>query len=79
MCDYFEVSRDDVLKDRVTWRNMAIYLMKKFTGMTNGQIGQLFGDLSSSAVAKAYQRFSINLRRDKTLRKKVETIRAKLS
>jgi chromosomal replication initiation ATPase DnaA len=53
--------------------------MKKFTGMTNRQIGQLFGDLSYSAVAKAYQRFSVNLRRDKKLRKKVETIRAKLS
>jgi hypothetical protein len=39
----------------------------------------LFGDLSYSAVAKAYQRFSVNLRRDKKLRKKVETIRGKLS
>jgi chromosomal replication initiation ATPase DnaA len=79
ICDYFKVSRDNVLKDRATWRNMAIYLMKKFTGMTNGQIGQLFGELSYSAVAKAYQRFSVDLRRDKALRKKVETIRARLS
>jgi putative transposase len=76
---YFTVSRDDVLKDRAQWRNMAIYLMKKLTGMTNGQIGQLCGDLSYSAVAKAYQRFSVDLGRDKALRKKVETIRAKLS
>jgi len=30
-------------------------------------------------VAKAYQRFSVNLRMDKALRKKVETIRANLS
>jgi chromosomal replication initiation ATPase DnaA len=77
--DYFRVSRDDVLKDRVEWRNIAIYLMKKLTGMTNRQIGELFGDLSYSAVAKAYQRFSVNLRKDKKLRKKVETIKAKLS
>ena len=77
--DYFKVSRDDVLKDRAEWRNMAIYLMKKFTGITNGQIGGLFAGLSYSAVAKAYQRFSVNLRRDKKLRKKVETIRARLS
>ncbi len=49
MCDYFKVSRDEVLKGRVKWRNMAIYLRKRFTGMTNGQIGQLFGDLSYSA------------------------------
>jgi len=61
------------------WRNMTIYLMKKFTDITNGQIGELFGGLSYSAVAKAYQRFSVNLRRDKKLRKTVEAIRAKLS
>ena len=53
--------------------------MKKLKGMTSGQIAGLFGGLSYSAVAKAYQRFSVNLRRDKKLRKKVETIRAKLS
>jgi len=32
-----------------------------------------------SAVAKAYQGFSANVRRDKALRKKVEDIRANLS
>jgi len=77
--NYFKVSHDDVLRDRAEWRNMSIYLMKKFTDMTNGQIGGFFGGLSYSAVAKAYQRFSVNLRRDKKLRKTVETIRAKLS
>ena len=77
--DYFRVSRDDVIRDRAEWRNIAIYLMKKFTGMTNRQIGRLFGDLSYSAVAKAYQRFSANLGSDKRLRKKVEAIRDKLS
>ena len=68
--DYFKVSRDDVIRDRAEWRNMAIYLMKKHTGMTNRQIGGLFGDLSYSAVAKAYQRFSVSLRSDKTCKKK---------
>jgi len=77
--DYFRVSRGDVLKGRVEWRNIAIYLMKKLTCITNRQIGRLFGDLSYSAVAKVYQKFSVNLRRDKKLRKKVETIRTKLS
>ena len=44
---------------------------EKLTGITDRQIGRLFRDLSYSAVAKAYQRFSVNLRRDKKLRKKV--------
>ena len=76
---YITISRDDVLRDRAGLRNLAIYLIKKLMGMTNGQIGGSFGDLSYSAVAKAHQKFSVNLRREKALRKKVETIRANLS
>jgi len=32
--------------------------MKKYTGMTNGQIGQIFNSLTFSAVAKVYHRIS---------------------
>jgi REP element-mobilizing transposase RayT len=76
---YFKVSRDDVLRNRIEYRNMGIYLMKKLTGMTNRQIGELFEGLSYSAVAKAYQRFSVNMRRERALRKKIEGIEANLS
>ena len=60
-------------------RNIAIYLMKKFTGMTNRQIGELFGDLSYSAVAKAHQTLSTKLKKDRSLRKRVQEITSNLS
>jgi chromosomal replication initiation ATPase DnaA len=73
------ISRDEVFQDRKDYRNMAIYLMKVQTGMTNGDIGNLFGAMSYSAVAKAYARFSTRLSEDKTLRKKVGQVSALLS
>jgi chromosomal replication initiation ATPase DnaA len=60
---YFNVSPDDVFKKRSEYRNIAIYLMKKFTGMTNRQIGQLFGDLSYSAVARHTRGYPRNYKR----------------
>ncbi|MDO9530020.1 MAG: transposase [Syntrophales bacterium] len=79
ICAYFKVSREDVFSNCGEYRNMAIYLMKKLTGMTNKQIGHLFGGLSYSAVAKVYQRFSAKAARDKLLKKSVRGIRANLS
>jgi hypothetical protein len=43
---HFKVSRDDVFAGSRGYRNLSIYLIKRFTGMTNGQIGELFGDIS---------------------------------
>ena len=54
------------------YRNIAIYLTKKLTGMANRETRQLFGDLGYSAVAKAHQRLSTKVTKDKSLRKRVE-------
>jgi len=53
--------------------------MKQLTGMTNSQIGELFGSLSYSAVAKAYLRFGTKLETEKPLKKRIETVRSSLS
>jgi len=53
ICSDFKVSREDVLRSGGESRNTAIYLMRRLTGMTNGQIGELFGGISYSAVANA--------------------------
>jgi chromosomal replication initiation ATPase DnaA len=58
---------------------MAIYLLKRNTGLTNRQIGQMFGDMSYSAVTKAYQRFSAELKKNRRLRKDLQEILAVLS
>jgi REP element-mobilizing transposase RayT len=75
----YKMSNDDVLKDTREYRNIAIYLIKKLTSVSNRQIGGLFGDLSYSAVAKVYHRFSRKLKEDKSLRNKVKKIKRSLS
>jgi putative transposase len=71
---YFKVSPEKVLLDQGENRKIAIYLMKKWTSLTNKQIGNLFGDLSYSAVSKANQRFIADMKKDRKLRKKVDAI-----
>jgi putative transposase len=60
-------------------RGIIIYLMKRYTGFTNGEIGHYVGNLSEFAVAKAYQRFLKKLEKDQSLEKKVEKLRRSLS
>ena len=63
-----------MLKDSGEYRNIAIYLMKKWTSITNKQIGDLFGGLSFTAVSKANQRFIMRMKKDRNIRKKVDDI-----
>jgi len=74
------ISPDEVYEKRSREiRGIIIYLMKGYTGFTNGQIGQYLGNLSEFAVAKAYQRFLKELAEDQALEKKVEKLRRSLS
>ena len=73
------VSRDDLINNRGEYRNLAIYLMKKYTSMTNRQVGEFFGGLSYSAVAKIQTRFLEKAKKDRKLEKKLELISKKLS
>ena len=80
ICVYFDIPRHDLLGNKnKEHRNIAIYLLKKYTGLTNRQIGQQLGNISYSAVAKVYQRFSEKLRKDKALKKKIAGIMSNLS
>jgi len=57
-------------------KKIVIYLLKKYTGMTNGEIGKQFGGLSCSAIAKAFSRLEETMKRDgkrRTVIKKIET------
>lgn len=60
-------------------RKIAIYLIKKNTRATNQQIGEVFGKLSYSAVAKIHKRFPDQIKRDKAVRKITEQIQKSLS
>lgn len=60
-------------------RNAFIYLLKKYTSASNVEIGELFGKLTYSAVAKISQSFAKRMEEDKELRKKVKRIITKIS
>ena len=79
ICTYFKINRDDLIKDKKQYRNITIYLLKKHTGMTNRKIGELFGDMSYSAVSKAYQRFSTKVSGNRYLRKIINRFNSKMS
>jgi len=55
-------------------RKVALYFLKKYTGITNGEIGSILGGISYSAVAKAYRRFSEKLKGDRKLKKSISGI-----
>ncbi len=79
ICLHFDVPRDDIFNKKGQYRNIAIYLLKKYTALTNNQIGQLFGNMSYSAVTRVVQRFEQKIKKDKELKKRIGSIKADLS
>jgi REP element-mobilizing transposase RayT len=57
-------------------RNACIYLLKRHTGASNVEIGEIFGKLTYSAIAKISQSFSKRMEHDEELRKRVESIQS---
>ncbi len=77
---HFKVARDKIVSSNSgELRKISIYMIKKHTGMINRKIGELFGGISYSAVAKTYQRFLYHLKKDKSLRKTIVEIERKMS
>ncbi len=75
ICKLLRVRKNDIIQSKdKTHRDLAIYVLKKYTAMTNKEIGQILNGLSSVIVTKAHQRFSIKLKGDKKLNKKTQRI-----
>jgi len=74
ICSYFKVSRDVIKEDKRVLRNIAIYFIKKYTGLTNREIGSFFGGISYSAITRVYQRFGEKMLEHRDLRKQIEEI-----
>ena len=71
----FKVLKEAIMnKEAPEAKKAAIYLIKKHTAVTNRQIGEHFGGLSYSGVAKITERFSAALKRDKRLSKRIADI-----
>ena len=58
---------------------LLVQPLKKYTTLTNIQTDQLFGNISYSAVTRVVQRFEQKIKRDKELKKRIESIKADLS
>lgn len=55
-------------------RAVAIYIMQRYSGMSNEEIGKIFGGIHYSAVSKAVSRLEEEMADDKKLCKSVEGI-----
>jgi putative transposase len=76
---YFNVQPSKVLEEKGAMRDIAIYFGKKYTGLTNREIGERFGGLSYSGVTRVSQRFQEKMAKNITLRRQVEQIDDRIS
>jgi putative transposase len=67
------------LAGRKESRDATIYLLKKYASATNEQIGELFGRMSYSAVAKAHRRFADRMTSNRSLRKAIAAVTSEMS
>jgi hypothetical protein len=59
-------------------RKVAIYLVKRYSGLSNEEIGELFGGIHYSAVSKVSARVEREMEGDKKLSKLVEALNSKV-
>jgi len=74
ICSYFKVTLNVIKEDRRVLRNIAIYFIKKYTGLTNREVGSFFGGISYSGITRVYQRFGQKMLKHRYLRKQIEEI-----
>ena len=60
-------------------RKTAIYLVQRYTGISNEAIGKLFGGIHFTAVSKVSARLREEMQRDKTLAKLVGEMESKIN
>ena len=63
---------------RNTAKKVAIYIIKRYSGLGNQEIGTLFGGMHYSAVTKASARLETEMTQDKDLRSIVKEILANI-
>jgi putative transposase len=79
LSSHFKVPRKVLLADRSTYRNVAIYFTKKYTGLTNSEIGERFGNITYSAVTRAATRVVERARKEKELQGHLNELEKKLA
>ena len=79
LCREFRLTREELFSCKKEQRNIAIFLLKKYTALTNREIGSLFRGATHSAVSKINQRFMKALSEDKSLRTRTQRTTSKMS
>ena len=75
LCVILNVDKESIVNGKTKdGRSIAIFLMKKYTGLSNCEIGRIFGGLSYSGVSKVYRRFEEKIEKDSSLRRKIMAI-----
>jgi len=59
-----------------TARNVAIYMAKRYCGLSNQEIGNIFGGIHHSAVSKVSSRLEEKIKKDKKLNIFIEEIKS---
>ncbi|MCP4553752.1 MAG: transposase [Bacteroidetes bacterium] len=79
IADYFNVHDKDIFKKKGEYRKVAIFFLKRKTSLSNRQIGEMFGGLSYSAVAKVNERFTKVIGTNRRVKKDIVKISKKMS
>ena len=59
-------------------RKVAVCLVKRYSGLDNGRIGELFGGIHYSTVSKVAATLEQELAKDQRLTKLVETVKSQI-
>lgn len=80
LCEHYGASLEELAQNkRSQARNAGVYLLKKYTGATNAEIGELFGGISYSAVAKISQNVTRQMAEDSELMGRIRNLAASIS
>lgn len=77
---HYKTTKIDLLQNKSSEaRKITVYFLKRETGLTNRQIGEMLGGISYSAAAKMHERFSKEIEKNRKLGKIVDRIKKELS
>jgi hypothetical protein len=78
LSQYFAVSQEAIISSTF-YKNYAVYLSRKYTPLSNTEIGRYFGGISYSAVTKIGTRLKHRIEEDDSLRQEMDRIEAEMS
>jgi len=76
--NYFKISREKV-QTTFPYKGYAVYLTRKYTPISNKEIGRYFGGISYSAITKIGTRIKERMKRDRNLREEIIQLQERLS